>query len=59
MALNIKINIIYNLKKRMTAKAFIETLKIIGQDYSGEIQREIFSLAKRQIPVFEVVKLKR
>ena len=44
----------------MTAKEFIETLKIIGQDYSGEIpRREIFSLAKeyQQIPVFEVVKL--
>ncbi|REG79483.1 DNA alkylation repair protein [Algoriphagus antarcticus] len=44
----------------MTAKEFIETLKIIGQDYSGEIpKREIFSLAKeyQQIPVFEVVKL--
>ncbi|CAM3330990.1 DNA alkylation repair protein [Aequorivita lipolytica] len=44
----------------MNAKEFIETLKIIGQDYSGEIpKREIFSLAKeyQQIPVFEVVKL--
>ncbi|CAM3822646.1 DNA alkylation repair protein [Flavobacterium gelidilacus] len=44
----------------MTAKEFIETLKIIGQDYSGEIpKREIFSLAKeyQQIPVIEVVKL--
>ncbi|TXD82228.1 DNA alkylation repair protein [Subsaximicrobium wynnwilliamsii] len=44
----------------MTAKAFIETLKIIGQDYSGEIpKRELFSLAKayQQIPVSEVVKL--
>jgi len=44
----------------MTAKEFIETLKIISQDYSGEIpKREIFSLAKeyQQIPVFEVVKL--
>jgi 3-methyladenine DNA glycosylase AlkD len=44
----------------MTAKEFIETLKIIGQDYSGEIpKRELFSLAKeyQQIPVFEVVKL--
>jgi 3-methyladenine DNA glycosylase AlkD len=44
----------------MTAKEFIETLKIIGQDYFGEIpKREIFSLAKKyqQIPVFEVVKL--
>jgi len=44
----------------MTAKEFIETLKIIGQDYLGEIpKREIFSLAKeyQQIPVFEVVKL--
>ncbi|TXE16630.1 DNA alkylation repair protein [Psychroflexus gondwanensis] len=44
----------------MTAKEFIETLKIIGQDYSGEIpKREIFSLAKeyQQIPVFEATKL--
>jgi 3-methyladenine DNA glycosylase AlkD len=44
----------------MNAKEFIETLKIIGQDYSGEIpKREIFSLAKsyQQIPVFEVVNL--
>ncbi|WP_081980971.1 DNA alkylation repair protein [Cellulophaga sp. Hel_I_12] len=44
----------------MTAKEFIETLEIIGQDYSGEIpKREIFSLAKeyQQTPVIEVVKL--
>jgi len=44
----------------MNAKEFIETLKIIGQDYSGEIpKREIFSLAQsyQKIPVFEVVKL--
>jgi len=44
----------------MNAKEFIETLKIIGQDYSGEIpKREIFSLAKeyQQMPVFEVVNL--
>lgn len=44
----------------MTAKEFIETLKIVGQDYSGEIpKRVIFSLAKeyQQIPVNEVVKL--
>jgi len=44
----------------MKAKEFIETLKIIGQDFSGEIpKREIFSLAKeyQQMPVFEVVKL--
>lgn len=44
----------------MTAREFIETLKLIGQDYSGEIpKREIFSLSKeyQQIPVFEVVKL--
>jgi 3-methyladenine DNA glycosylase AlkD len=44
----------------MNAKEFIETLKIIGQDYSGEIpKRKIFSLAKeyQQIPVFEVIKL--
>ncbi len=44
----------------MKAKEFIETLKIIGQDYSGEIpKREIFSLAKeyQQMPVFEAVKL--
>ncbi len=49
----------YKLKK-MTAKEFIETLEIIGQDYSGEIpKREIFSLAKeyQQTPVIEVVKL--
>ena len=44
----------------MKAKEFIETLKIIGQDYSGAIpKREIFSLAKsyQQMPVFEVVNL--
>jgi 3-methyladenine DNA glycosylase AlkD len=44
----------------MTAKEFIETLKMIGQDYSGEIpKREIFSLAKeyQKIPILEVVKL--
>ena len=44
----------------MNAKEFIETLKIIGQDYSGEIpKREIFSLAKayQQMPVIEVVNL--
>jgi len=44
----------------MTAKEFIETLKIIGQGYTGGIpKREIFSLAKeyQQIPVLEVVKL--
>lgn len=44
----------------MNAKEFIETLKIISQDYSGEIpKREIFSLAKayQQIPVSEVIKL--
>jgi 3-methyladenine DNA glycosylase AlkD len=44
----------------MTVKKFIETLKIIGQDYSGEIpKREIFSLAKayQQMPVFEAVNL--
>jgi len=44
----------------MTAKEFIETLKIISHDYPGEIpKREIFTLAKeyQQIPVFEVVKL--
>ncbi len=44
----------------MNAKEFIETLKIIGQDYSGEIpKREIFSLAKayQQMPALEVVNL--
>jgi len=44
----------------MKAKEFIETLKLIGQDFSGEIpKREIFSLAKayQQMPVFEVVNL--
>jgi len=44
----------------MNAKEFIDTLKIIGQDYSGEIpKREIFSLAKefQHMPVPEVVKL--
>ena len=44
----------------MTAKEFIETLNIIGQDYLGKIpKREIFSLSKeyQQISVFEVVKL--
>jgi len=44
----------------MTAKEFIETLKIISQEYLGDIpKREIFSLAKeyQHIPVLEVVKL--
>ena len=44
----------------MNAKEFIETLEIIGQDYSGVIpKKEIFSLAKeyQYIPVPEVVKL--
>ena len=44
----------------MTAKEFIETLKIIGQDYSKEIpKREIFSLAKefQYTPISEVIKL--
>ncbi|MGJ8685155.1 MAG: DNA alkylation repair protein [Nonlabens sp.] len=44
----------------MTAKEFKETLKIIGQDYPGEIpKRELFSLAKeyQQMPVAEVVNL--
>lgn len=44
----------------MTAQEFIETLKIIGQEYSGEIpKREIFSLAKeyQKMPVLEVVNL--
>ncbi|MGA8853410.1 MAG: DNA alkylation repair protein [Christiangramia sp.] len=44
----------------MKAKEFIETLKIIGQDYAGGIpKREIFSLAKEyeQIPIDEVIKL--
>lgn len=44
----------------MNAKEFIETLKIIGQDYAREIpKREIFSLAKeyQQMPILEVVKL--
>ncbi|WP_432410997.1 DNA alkylation repair protein [Rasiella sp. SM2506] len=44
----------------MTAKEFIETLKIIAQEYTGEIpKRELFSLAKeyQQIPVAEAVKL--
>ncbi|WP_366183673.1 DNA alkylation repair protein [Flavobacterium ovatum] len=44
----------------MTAKEFIETLKIIAQDYSGEIpKRELFSLAKeyQYISVLEVIKL--
>jgi len=44
----------------MNAKEFIETLKLIGQDYSEEIpKRELFSLAKeyQQMPVFEVIKL--
>lgn len=46
----------------MTAKEFIETLKMISQEYSTEIpKREIFSLAKeyRSIPITEVVKLLR
>lgn len=44
----------------MTAKDFIESLKIINLDYSGAIpRRELFSLAKefQHIPVSEVVKL--
>ncbi|VXD14320.1 conserved hypothetical protein [Marinoscillum sp. 108] len=44
----------------MTAKEFIETLNIIGQEYSDTIpKREIFSLAKESklMPVSEVVKL--
>ncbi len=44
----------------MTAKEFIETLHIIGQEYLKSIpKREIFSLAKgyQYIPVHEVVKL--
>ncbi len=44
----------------MSAKEFIASLRIISQDYSGEIpKREIFSLAKefQLIPVQEVVKL--
>ncbi len=44
----------------MTAKDFIESLKIISLDYSGAIpKRELFSLAKefQYIPVPEVVKL--
>jgi len=44
----------------MTAKEFISTLKIIGQDYLKSIpKREIFSLAKefQRTPVIEVVKL--
>ncbi|MFN0729050.1 DNA alkylation repair protein [Polaribacter gochangensis] len=46
----------------MTAKEFIETLHIIGQEYLKSIpKREIFSLAKeyQHIPVHEVVKLLR
>jgi 3-methyladenine DNA glycosylase AlkD len=44
----------------MTAVEFIDTLKMIGLDYSGEIpKREIFSLAKefQYTPVSEVIKL--
>ena len=44
----------------MTAKEFIATLKIIGQEYSKGIpKRELFSLAKefQQMPVNEVIKL--
>ncbi|WP_221413313.1 DNA alkylation repair protein [Marinoscillum sp. 108] len=46
--------------QKMTAKEFIETLNIIGQEYSDTIpKREIFSLAKESklMPVSEVVKL--
>lgn len=46
--------------QKMTAKEFIETLNIIGQEYSDTIpKREIFSLAKefKLMPVREVVKL--
>ena len=44
----------------MTAKEFIATLEMIGQEYLKEIpKREIFALAKefQNIPVIEVVKL--
>ena len=44
----------------MTAKEFIATLEMIGQEYLKEIpKREIFALAKefQNIPVLEVVKL--
>ena len=44
----------------MTAKECIETLKLIGADYLGEIpKREIFSLSKkyRKMPLPEVIKL--
>lgn len=44
----------------MTAKEFITTLKMIGQEYVGEIpKREIFSLAKefKNISILEVIKL--
>ena len=44
----------------MTAKEFITSLKIIGQEYSGVIpKREIFSLAKefQHMPVQEVITL--
>lgn len=44
----------------MTAKEFIDTLALIGQEYSKGIpKRELFSLAKefQQMPVEEVIKL--
>jgi len=44
----------------MTAKEFIETLKKISQEYSGDLpKREIFALAKQyqQMPLLEVVTL--
>lgn len=46
----------------MTAKEFIDTLKIIGNEYLGSIpKRELFFLAKefQYMPVGEVVKLLR
>ena len=46
----------------MRAKEFVDTLKIIGQEYPGNIpKKELFSLAKefQFMPVEEVVKLLR
>ena len=46
----------------MRAKEFVDTLKIIGQEYPGNIpKKELFSLAKefQFMPVDEVVKLLR
>lgn len=60
MEFSLLLDWLYSKRNKMNANEFIETLKIISQEYSKEIpKREIFSLAKeyQQIPVFEVIKL--